>query len=236
MNTKSHEEQNTVKVNLGCGARGLPDWINIDGSLNVLLSQHRILMGALYKLRLIDKSTYEMSYPTNVRRLDVTKGLPFPNESVDYIYTSHMLEHLFDREPTYVLKECYRVLKVGGYIRIVVPDLEFIVQKYIERDCAFFNVHSSDLIARKFVDELHFSLEKPTLNPITLLHRYFIRFWPHWNMFDYSYLRSILFAQGFIDIVKKSFKQGVVPDIEFLDQPDKWERHSIFIEAKKSSM
>ena len=50
---------------------------------------------------------------------DVEKGLPFDDESVDEIYTSHFLEHINDLN--FVMEECYRVLKKGGIMRIIVP-------------------------------------------------------------------------------------------------------------------
>src|SRR5262249_23532735 len=66
------------------------------------------------------------------------KGLPFPENSVDAIYQSYMLQHI-DRninEPeldpvTLLLRECYRVLKPSGVIRIVVPDFESHCRRYL---------------------------------------------------------------------------------------------------------
>lgn len=55
-----------------------------------------------------------------VKNVDVEKGLPFKDNSFDGIYISHVVEHL--KNPLYVLKECYRVLKKGGKIVIKTPD------------------------------------------------------------------------------------------------------------------
>lgn len=53
----------------------------------------------------------------------VTDLCKFPwmweDNSVDGIHLSHVLEHFFDHEK--VLRECYRILKPGGFFRIVVP-------------------------------------------------------------------------------------------------------------------
>lgn len=45
--------------------------------------------------------------------------LPVPNNSQDYIYSSHVLEHIDNRKE--VIKDWYRALKVGGFIICVVP-------------------------------------------------------------------------------------------------------------------
>lgn len=49
------------------------------------------------------------------------RDLPFENDSIEEIYASHLLEHFDFRDP--VLEEWKRVLKPGGLITIVVPDI-----------------------------------------------------------------------------------------------------------------
>ncbi len=52
--------------------------------------------------------------------MDMTREpLPFENESVDYIYSSHVFEHLGDFE--YTLKECYRVMKDKATLFLILP-------------------------------------------------------------------------------------------------------------------
>lgn len=45
--------------------------------------------------------------------------LPFDDETQDYVWASHILEHVVNWQKT--LQEWYRVLKVGGYMIICVP-------------------------------------------------------------------------------------------------------------------
>lgn len=47
--------------------------------------------------------------------------LPFDDSSVDYIYSSHMLEHLSLDGFFHVMREAYRVLRPGAQFKIVVP-------------------------------------------------------------------------------------------------------------------
>lgn len=62
---------------------------------------------------------------------DVVRGIPVPDASVDVLYTSHMLEHVDRYEAGMFLAEAKRVLKIGGVLRVVVPDLRMLVESYI---------------------------------------------------------------------------------------------------------
>lgn len=53
---------------------------------------------------------------------DLRNGIPFLSDSVDRIYTSHMLEHIPYAELVIFLNECYRVLKDGGELSVCVPN------------------------------------------------------------------------------------------------------------------
>ena len=50
---------------------------------------------------------------------------------MDVVYHSHLLEHLQQEEGEDLIQECFRVLKPGGILRIVVPDLERICRDYL---------------------------------------------------------------------------------------------------------
>jgi len=47
--------------------------------------------------------------------------LPFDDKSLDYVYTSHILEHVPTKDVLTVIQEWYRVLKIGGHLIIMVP-------------------------------------------------------------------------------------------------------------------
>jgi predicted SAM-dependent methyltransferase len=90
-------------LNLGCGTRFHPEWTNLDAN-------------------------YEGPH---VRVHNVCKGLPFPDETFDAVYHSHLLEHLPRKAVFPFTQECHRVLKGGGIIRVAVPDLERIARLYL---------------------------------------------------------------------------------------------------------
>lgn len=54
--------------------------------------------------------------------------LPFEDNSQDYVYSSHCLEHIYDYVKA--IKEWYRVVKVGGYIVTVVPHRDLYEKKF----------------------------------------------------------------------------------------------------------
>jgi predicted SAM-dependent methyltransferase len=92
-------------LNIGCGSKFHPDWHNAD-----------------YK-----------PVSKDVSFVDIKKRLPYLDNSFDVIYHSQVLEHLTRKEGDYFLSECFRILKPGGIIRIVVPDLENIVKEYLNQ-------------------------------------------------------------------------------------------------------
>jgi len=90
-------------LNVGCGAVFHPSWINVD----------------------------MISYCSEVQACDLRKGIPYPDQYFDACYSSHVLEHLTPDEAVPFFKECSRVLKPSGILRIVVPDLEAICRQYL---------------------------------------------------------------------------------------------------------
>lgn len=78
-------------LNIGCGHDYHEGWINLDCH-----SKGRIEILA-----------------------DLETGLPFKDESVDYVYASHILEHI--KTVTDLIQEVHRILKTGGHFEIYVP-------------------------------------------------------------------------------------------------------------------
>ena len=66
-----------------------------------------------------------------VKKTNLLGKLGFHDETFDVIYTSHFIEHIPRENLDFVLRECFRILKPNGVIRIVVPDLENISREYI---------------------------------------------------------------------------------------------------------
>lgn len=60
---------------------------------------------------------------------DINQGLPFDDDSVSGIYSEHFIEHLTQPQIIRLLRECRRVLRVGGRLRIATPDLDELVRQ-----------------------------------------------------------------------------------------------------------
>jgi len=123
-----------VKVlNLGCGYQTSERCINIDWSLPIRLKGSRI--GRKVAPLVITgerRVAWDAMSGDDVLRHDLRKGIPFDDASVDAVYHSHLFEHL-DRDAVGgFLAEVKRVLKPGGVHRMVVPDLEFEVRRYLD--------------------------------------------------------------------------------------------------------
>jgi predicted SAM-dependent methyltransferase len=110
-----------LKLNVGCGTSGIEGWVNLDNSPSILLS----------RLPLGSRIFRTPDWPRDVRRVDVRKRIPFPDSSARCIYSSHTFEHFTYEESRTVARECYRVLRPGGVLRIVVPDLGIFVRDYL---------------------------------------------------------------------------------------------------------
>ena len=66
-----------------------------------------------------------------VNQANLLGRIPFDDNSFDFIYCSHFLEHLSIKDVSNFLTECSRVLKNNGRARFVLPDFENIAREYI---------------------------------------------------------------------------------------------------------
>lgn len=108
-------------VNLGSGPDGIDGWQNFDwGGLPLLMGV--LGLGNISLVRRILPEYYIRKWP-RIRLCDIRKGLPLADNSVDWIYCSHVLEHFELWETRKVLAEIKRVLKKKGRGRLVLPDL-----------------------------------------------------------------------------------------------------------------
>ena len=64
-----------------------------------------------------------LAFPARIH-LDVTRPFPVADGVFNYIYTEHLIEHLTREQASHMLRECHRVLKRGGVLRVVCPDFD----------------------------------------------------------------------------------------------------------------
>ena len=68
-----------------------------------------------------------------VKKINLLNQLPFDNNSFDVVYHSQFIEHLTPNVGLKFLHECYRILKPGGILRVVTPDLENQAIEYLKQ-------------------------------------------------------------------------------------------------------
>lgn len=144
-----------IKLNIGCGWRNFgKDWVHIDGG--------------------------------DYNHLDYKdiENLPFDDKSVDVIYASHVLSY-FDREEAFLLlKEWNRVLKIGGILRIAVPDFKSMSALY----------NKGEITLDRIIGPLY---GKMKMSDSTIYHK---------SVYDFESLTYILNKSGFTDCVEYNWR------------------------------
>ena len=81
--------------------------------------------------------------------------LPVDNESQDFVFSSHCLEHIFEWSPAII--EWFRVLKTGGYLIIAVPH-QFLYEKKVDLPSNWNGDHKRFYTPAILMDEIEYSL------------------------------------------------------------------------------
>jgi len=115
-NIISPENKKVIKLNLGCGGRPLPGYINIDmDSLKTLKERYPF-----------------QTFPEDIEIFDYDiLNLPFPDASIMEINADSLVEHLsFIEEPLF-FNEIKRLLKRGGLFQFSTPDFEETIRLWL---------------------------------------------------------------------------------------------------------
>jgi len=158
----------TRKLHLGAGPNIINGWFNTDVELR-------------------GKDVYF---------LDVSKRFPIEDQTFDYILSEHLIEHFTYQDGLCILKECYRVLKPGGTIRIATPDIDKII-----------GLRSRDKneLQTRYI-KWHIDNFSPGINgnhDIFVINNAFNAF-GHKFLYDELTLRNSLEEAGFLNIIRCS--------------------------------
>jgi predicted SAM-dependent methyltransferase len=149
------------RLHIGSGPQILPGWVNIDN----------------------------VRYPGVDRVLDVTRGLPF--RDVRFIFAEHFIEHLDLHAAMYLLRECRRVLRDDGVLRLSTPNLDWVWASH-------YGVPGS--IEQGF-----------------RLNRAF-RAWGHQFLYNEAALTAILHDAGFANVVRRDYRASEHPELQDLER------------------
>lgn len=133
--------------------------------------------------------------------VDVRNPTNIADNSVEMIYSSHMVEHLEHHELVAHLKECHRMLKKGGVLRLGVPDFASIIRNYGNN--AFLEKH------RNVVPGEMFGLPDELICYADLMNRAFYEFGQHKTVLDEEKMTNLMVFSGFekAGISKVEFNQ-----------------------------
>lgn len=197
------------KLHLGCYNIVHEGWVNTDVTMQIPIARVPGLATLLFALGRMTPETYRRHQQGLFRKvsyLNVTKRFPYPDGTFDYVFSSHMLEHLCPDEATGCLREIHRVLKPGGVLRLAVPDLDYIVASYNPEQ------------PEGLLDSIFQGRSRKT-HPLA-------RHWWHYNARS---LDQALRTAGFAQIERCRYQQGRCADVEQIDNRPE----SLFMEAVK---
>ena len=150
------------KLHIGCGDNELSGWLNAD---------------------LHPRSAA-------VLRLDAGRRFPFADGTFAYVYSEHVIGSLSCQDVATMLRECFRVLAPGGKVRLVTPDLAFLVGLY-GRD------HSA--LERRYVEWFGTTTGSASAEVGFIVNQY-MKAWQLEVVYDAAMLRDALTAAGFSDV------------------------------------
>ena len=177
---RAYFQTHTVrKLQIGSSKTPFPEWLNTD-----LVPEH-----------------------PDVAYLDATRPLPFPNASFDYIACEHMIEHIDHASALRMLRECHRILKPGGKIRLTTPDLQIMARLCDPNPTPEQKNYIDWIIARNMP-------EVDQHRGVFVLNNAF-RAWGHQFLYDAATLKTTLARTGFTDF--EDWKPGESNDPHLRD-------------------
>ncbi len=255
MQEKPVGEDTPILVNLACGVKTHPEWYNVDMSPYALLRRNMWLARLLKMIGFISDERWDriQQVDPHIIHWDIRRGIPFADNQVDVIYHSHFLEHLPRRAVPDFLRECRRALRRGGVMRIVVPDLQAIINRY-QRAIRELTENDQDKEAIAQHEQVIFVLFDQMVRTeaegqskqkrwVAGIERW-VRGGPgkigelHRWMYDEFSLSRLLGEAGFTRIKKRAYNTSMIPNLSHygLDEDDEGKERkpgSLYVEAVK---
>lgn len=170
-----------AKIHIGCGQDILPGWLNTE---------------------------HGWGPPPSILYLDATQPFPIPSDRFDFIFSEHMIEHVSVAEALNMMRECHRILKRGGRIRISTPPLEFLLNLVL-RPSADHNRYA----------EFHyqeFLPDGPLKVPAAIVNDYY-RKWGHQFVYDAPSLKLLFERSGFTSIEQCKLNESRHVDLKGIE-------------------
>lgn len=152
-------------------------------------------------------------FSTSTIFLDATRSFPLPDNSFDYVFSEHMIEHVPYEGGLNMLVECFRVLRPGGVLRIATPDMAFLT-----------GLMDSDLsdLERSYIEwsaEQFLSSSRPASG--LAVANNFLRAWGHTFIYDRATMRSALQFAGFVEVAERAVNESAEHELAGIDNTDR---------------
>jgi predicted SAM-dependent methyltransferase len=154
------------KLHIGCGENTARGWLNSD---------------------------FEPT-SNDIFHLDATNVFPFKENTFDYIFSEHMIEHVTFQKGFKMLSECHRVLRNNGKIRVSTPDLQFLIDLYRDKKSEL-QLEYIKWYTERFNKDAPYPYDTFVINS-------FVREWGHLFIYDEKTLRASMEEAGFTNIVR----------------------------------
>lgn len=173
----------SIKLHVGCGTKYFDGWINIDNNSD-----------------------------NNIQKLDLNwnlrNPLPFDNNTVDFIFNEHFLEHLTAEDGLRTLMDFKRVLKPTGVLRIAMPDLADLIKLY--------NNENWKKDYAKFIETFKLDFVKTRAEYVNMCFKW----WGHQWQYDREELERRLIEAGFNNIEFCKLRKSKYPELNNLETRD----------------
>ncbi len=196
------------RLHLGSFNCAVEGWLNTDITPHIWIARVPGLAWLLYRLRRMPVARYQDHAAgcfRRVRYMNLCKRVSMVSERFAFVYSAHVLEHLYADQARFCIQEVYRVLKKGGIFRVCLPDLDQLISSYDARQ------------PDRFCLAMYETAEARSKNQ------------HHW-MYNRHSIESLLSECGFGAIHHRAFRQGVCPDLDRLEHRSEG---SLYVEAVK---
>lgn len=143
--------------------------------------------------------------------LDISEQMPLPDESLYFIYSEHVIEHVSLETALAHFEDSYRVLKPGGVLRVAMPDLQFLLD--------FFSGRELTPLQRQFLNDTVAKFHPAVVTPTpTVLLNDFVRRWGHQFIYDRKLCSQLLTQAGFTRVDQCSLKVSAHVELSALEK------------------
>ncbi|MDO9215260.1 MAG: methyltransferase domain-containing protein [Methylococcales bacterium] len=167
------------------------------------------------KVKLNGWQNVDLDAPEADMHLDLREKLPFGDQLITHIYNEHFIEHITREESVSLLKECHRVLKNDGVLRLSTPNLKYIAVAYLSRNITEWQ-------------DVSWQPKTPCL-----LINEAVRLWGHQFVYDAEELVKALIEAGFNSVQFVNY--GESADKELIGLETRPFHHELIVEARKDN-